>query len=178
MIKIYLLLLFVCSVLAGLAPWPSDKAHAGIIMTPPFADATADVIEGHAQVIDGDTIEIGHRQIKLAGIDAMELHQTCHRYGTEWSCGEHAKAWLEHFINQREVRCIRVGAEGFGPIAANCYNAANIPLAWAMVHWGLAIDDRMYLPSFARSERAAIAGKRGIWSGDFVKPVVWRRDGI
>ncbi len=171
MARIFFLLLSCSSLLHSMA-------HAGLIMSPPVADMTGRVIEGQALVIDGDTIKIGHRQIKLAGIDAMERSQTCHRGGTEWHCGEDAKAWLEHFIAKSNVRCIRTGAENFGPVIANCYNASNIPLAWAMVHWGFAIDDRMYPPDFERSQRDAMAGKRGIWSGDFIKPVVWRRSGI
>lgn len=175
--KLFFLLLFCGLVAFGIAPSFSGIAIAGLITGPPIVDVTGDVVEGHAIVIDGDTIEIDHRQIRLAGIDAMERHQTCHRGGAEWHCGEDAKAWLEHFIAKSEVRCIRAGMEGFGHLTANCYNAANIPLAWAMVHWGFAIDDRAYPPNLEHAQRDAIAGRRGIWSGDFIKPVVWRRSG-
>lgn len=90
MVKIYLLLL--CYGLLF-----SSAAIAGITLTPPSGDIKSNVINGSAKVIDGDTIKIGEQRIKLAGIDAVELHQKCLRDGVEWNCGEGAKAWLEHF---------------------------------------------------------------------------------
>ena len=43
--------------------------------------ASAETISGRAQVIDGNTIEIGGRRIRLFGIDAPEGGQTCVRDG-------------------------------------------------------------------------------------------------
>ena len=34
-------------------------------------------ISGHAQIIDGDTIKINSKKIRLFGIDAPEFKQTC-----------------------------------------------------------------------------------------------------
>src|SRR5262245_59324026 len=46
-------------------------------------------------VIDGDSLRTGSEEIRLVGIDAPELRQTC-RDGQdrEWSCGRAAKARL------------------------------------------------------------------------------------
>jgi endonuclease YncB( thermonuclease family) len=37
--------------------------------------AAAEQITGYARIIDGDTIDVGRRRIRLHGIDAPEMHQ-------------------------------------------------------------------------------------------------------
>ena len=48
-------------------------------------------ITGTAVVTDGDSIKINNRKIRLVGIDAPELKQTCIKEGEENPCGEMAK---------------------------------------------------------------------------------------
>jgi endonuclease YncB( thermonuclease family) len=51
------------------------------------------------QVIDGDSLRNGNEQIRLVGIDAPELRQTCRDLqGREWSCGRAAKARLAELV--------------------------------------------------------------------------------
>ena len=45
--------------------------------------AQADVT-GPATVVDGDTIIVAGERIRLEGIDAPELRQTCTAYGQQW----------------------------------------------------------------------------------------------
>ena len=54
-------------------------------------------ITGIPRVIDGDTLEIAGERIRLHGIDAPELKQTCaDAGGKEWRCGQDATflPWL------------------------------------------------------------------------------------
>ena len=39
--------------------------------------ALADDIIGNVRIIDGDTLEIGGKRVRLFGVDAPELHQIC-----------------------------------------------------------------------------------------------------
>ncbi len=43
-----------------------------LVASPAFANVT-----GNARVVDGDTIHIGKTKIRLHGIDALEMKQTC-----------------------------------------------------------------------------------------------------
>ena len=67
--------------------------------------ASADVISGPATVLDGDTIEVDGRMIRLEGIDAPELGQTCVRFDKEVDCGVIARAALLDLVTAVEVVC-------------------------------------------------------------------------
>jgi endonuclease YncB( thermonuclease family) len=43
---------------------------------PSFAD-----VSGPATVVDGDTLVVAGEHVRLQGIDAPEMHQTCTAYG-------------------------------------------------------------------------------------------------
>ena len=52
-------------------------------------------LKGPARVIDGDTNEIAGRRIRIFGIDAPEVDQTCERGGGgTWYCGAEATRLL------------------------------------------------------------------------------------
>ena len=53
---------------------------------------------GHACVIDGDTLKIGQRRIRIIGIDAPETHPA--RCPKEARLGEAATAKLQELLNQ------------------------------------------------------------------------------
>ena len=58
------------------------------------------VIFGEAIVVDGDSLKIKGERIRLFGIDAFEIQQTCihKKYGKN-RCGQLAKLFLYYIIN-------------------------------------------------------------------------------
>ncbi len=59
------------------------------------APAWAQDITGPARVIDGDSLEVDGNRIRIHGIDARELGQTCLDHHGEFPCGrDMAKAML------------------------------------------------------------------------------------
>jgi endonuclease YncB( thermonuclease family) len=48
-------------------------------MTP--VAATAETVVGRAHVVDGDTLDVGDRVVRLFGIDAPEFDQPCTHEG-------------------------------------------------------------------------------------------------
>jgi endonuclease YncB( thermonuclease family) len=58
-----------------------------LIVLLPFPAICADRVAGVASVIDGDTIEIHGRRIRLWGIDAPEAAQRCMEDGALYPCG-------------------------------------------------------------------------------------------
>ena len=61
---------------------------------------------GKAHVVDGDTIWIGETKIRLHGIDAPELKQTCQTSkGNDQMCGQMAKQALQRLVKDQTVTC-------------------------------------------------------------------------
>ena len=62
------------------------------------------IIEGKAIIIDGDTIHIGKNKIRLHGIDAPEINQTCTINNEIWNCGIKSTIALEKFVLEKKSR--------------------------------------------------------------------------
>lgn len=67
--------------------------------------AAAQIITGNAMALDGDTIEMTGQRLRLSGIDAPELEQTCQREGTNWDCGVQVKRQLALLLQGAEIEC-------------------------------------------------------------------------
>ncbi len=131
-------------------------------------------IVGRASVIDGDTIEIDGRRIRLHGIDAPESGQSC-RDGTEreYQCGRRAALALSDKVGQQAVSCQQRDVDRYGRIVAVC-RASNEDLNGWLVSRGWAMAYRRYGSDYIEAEDEARAAKRGIWAGRFTTPEEWR----
>jgi len=131
-------------------------------------------IVGKAWVIDGDTVVISDTHIRLEGIDAPEVDQTCtDSAGKPWPCGKVAGNELRAHIRGQELTCQRRALDRYQRILAVCtlpdgsdVNAWLVRQGWA-VAYGFA---RLY----EDEEGEAKSAKRGIWTGPFVPPSQWR----
>ena len=56
----------------------------------------ADTITGKAIIVDGDTISINKNKIRLHGIDAPEIKQTCKVKNVAWNCGIESEKALKN----------------------------------------------------------------------------------
>ncbi len=128
-------------------------------------------LSGPAQVHDGDTIRIGDQNIRLWGIDAVELKQLC----GDVPCGIEARETLKVIIGGRDVTCTAKG-ESYKRIVAQCY-AGNDDVAALMARAGMAFDYAHYSRGFYQEdERAARAAHAGLWAMNGVEnPAVWRQ---
>src|SRR5690606_26832850 len=60
-------------------------------------------VDGHATAIDGDSLYVAGREVRLMGIDAPEGQQLCRRGGAKWECGEAATQELAGLISGQIV---------------------------------------------------------------------------
>ena len=67
-----------------------------------------------ASVIDGDTIDLAGKRVRLDGIDAPELGQSCFDAGKPWPCGQRAAAALVGETRGRSVQCREKGKDRYG----------------------------------------------------------------
>ena len=131
-------------------------------------------ITGTASVIDGDTLEIHGQRIRLHGIDAPELDQTCKVDDRIIQCGEIAKAALMDLVFLSAVTCKAEDEDRYGRIVATCY-VGGFDLGRVMVERGWALAYRRYSTRYVQIEAEAEQAGRGMWQGEFVPPWEWRR---
>lgn len=123
----------------------------------------AETIKGPAVVVDGDTLRMGESEIRLLGIDAPELQQSCvQRDGTQWACGLLAAHMLDLMTQMGDVTCDWVERDAIGRALGICTNGIGIPINAWMVRGGMAWA---YLTdTFVEEEQYARTIGAGVWS--------------
>ena len=143
-----------------------------ILSLPAFAESRTAII-GAIQVIDGETLEIQNQRIKLWGVDAPELNQTC-KNGQDagYDCGKEAASALSQWLTELQpVRCEPRGNDNSGNTIAICYTSTGDDIAGWMVRNGYAIDWPKYSNGFyGVSEKQAQSNKSGIWQHNEAAP--------
>lgn len=129
-----------------------------------------EAMAGRPRVVDGDTLVIDGKRIRLVGIDAPELRQTCRRDVRDWPCGTEARDRLVALIGDAKTLCATNGSDRYGRILAVC-TARNLDLNAAMVGAGYAIA----FGDYKAEEGAAKLGRLGLWAGTFDAPRTWRQ---
>lgn len=132
-------------------------------------------LTGPVRVIDGDTIEIGGERVRLHGIDAPELKQTCktRRKGAQL-CGVLAKQALEKLLKNQEVTCKGGKRDRYKRLIAVCY-FGPFDINEQMVIDGWALAYRKYSKDYLKAETFAKSRREGIWRTEFVPPWEWRK---
>lgn len=134
-----------------------------------------------AQVVDGDSLKIGSTRVRLAGIDAPELHQDC---PDGWKAGQEARLYLGWLISGNPVQCEYSGVDKYGRSLGTCYApplspaATTLPIELnrAMVRAGMAWAYVAYSGAYVHEEDAARAARRGLWAHDCIPAWNWRRE--
>lgn len=126
---------------------------------------------GMARAVDGDSLELEGRSIRLTGLDAPELAQTCLADGKPYPCGRQARSVLASIADKAPLDCRIAGQDRFGRDLAQCF-AGGTDIAAELVRLGWALADGDY----EREQAQARAAAAGIWRGTFQPPADWRRD--
>ena len=127
-------------------------------------------IAGNAFAVDGDTLAVDGRRVRLKGIDAPEMSQTCQRAGAAYRCGEEARAALRATIAGQAVSCLGRSRDRYERLLAVC-TVEGRDIGADLVRRGLAVS----FGSYEEEEREARAARRGVWGGPFESPQAWRR---
>jgi endonuclease YncB( thermonuclease family) len=139
------------------------------------ADRAAEApLVGQASVIDGDTIDIQGTRIRLEGIDAPEIAQTCasRMLGT-WRCGEAAASAMRRLTVGQVLNCERRGIDKYKRVLAVCF-VGGADINAEMVREGLAWAFVKYSRSYVREEAQAHAEHVGVWQGEAQPPWEFR----
>lgn len=137
------------------------------------AAATANVIEGRAEVIDGDSLRVGGTEVRLFGVDAPEFTQTCASDGAPVACGAMAKEALEGLIGGGTLHCVAQDTDAYGRAVARC-QTSGLDVGTALVASGWATAYRRYGDDYVAAEASARAAGIGIWQWEFELPEAYR----
>lgn len=140
-------------------------------------------ISGFAKVVDGDTIKINSKKIRLYGIDAPEKKQKCKKtyltisfmsFTKDYMCGEVSTQKLIKKINKQKLNCNILDVDRYKRLIGECFKR-NINLNSWMVSNGYAVAYRKYSKKYVSDEINAKNNKLGIWQGKFQMPWDYRR---
>ena len=143
-------------------------------------------IYGKPKIIDGDTIRINNKKIRLEGIDAPEIKQQCKKpslkisaiigfeFNKNYSCGVMAKKKLVDKINNSKIKCISSSKDRYKRFLATCFKD-KINLNKWMLRNGNAVAYKRYSKDYLRDEAYAKENTLGVWKGSFIMPEKWRK---
>jgi endonuclease YncB( thermonuclease family) len=135
------------------------------------------IITGTGRVVDGDTLDVGPTRVRLEGIDAPEIAQTCQTAkGESWDCGVAAAAMLRKLAEHKDLACDRTGTDRYRRVLATCYGDDGIDIDEAMVRVGLARAFVRYSVAYVGVEAEARKRKIGVWQGPAEAPWDFRHN--
>lgn len=126
------------------------------------------------KVVDGDTLEINGRKVRLHGIDAPEAGQSCKKAGGGmWPCGKKAIEALKALTAVDYVTCDDRGADRYDRTIGVCSVDGKIINAM-MVSEGLAWAFRKYSMDYVVLEDNARERRFGVWQAETETPWDYR----
>ena len=137
----------------------------------------AQEIAGRPQVIDAGVLDFSGRRVRLHGIDAPDVTQTCRLAEQTWTCGRDARWAAINRIHPHWVTCDARGRGPEGTELAVCYLAGfgQHELNVWLVGQGWALAAPGAPAAYTSAQASAEAAGKGLWRGEFVPPVAWRQ---
>ena len=105
-----------------------------LCLAAPIAGLRAETLEGKPVLIDGDSLVVAGKPIRLWGIDAPEMSTRE---------GYLAKRYLRTIIEDRNVRCVDEGLRSSGEMMAKCF-LGDVDLGQVMILSGHAREWLQY----------------------------------
>jgi endonuclease YncB( thermonuclease family) len=127
-------------------------------------------VSGRPRVVDGDSLDFAGKAVRLHGLDAPELGQTCSQGERTIACGRVARAELARLVAGGDVSCAIVGRDRYGRALGRC-RSGETDIGAALVRGGFAVE----FGGYAAEEAEARAAARGLWAMSFERPQAWRR---
>ena len=133
------------------------------------------VVQGRAHVHDGDTFTVSGVKIRLFGVDAPEMDQTCKMPdGSDWACGRWSRDQVREMLKGQELRCVKRVFDKYGRMVARCYLGKQ-DLAEMLVRDGIVFSYASFSRDYISVEKTAAVAGRGLWVAKVISPAEFRR---
>jgi endonuclease YncB( thermonuclease family) len=133
----------------------------------------AEEFSGIARAVDGDSMTVAGRRVRLFGIDAPEYRQTCRIGWSNWACGSDAATALRTMVDGRQLDCSAVDRDVYGRTVAQC-RVGGIDLGAVMIDKGFAIALDNAPQSYLARQATSRSSSAGIWASQFETPATYR----
>jgi endonuclease YncB( thermonuclease family) len=125
-------------------------------------------------VVDGDTLSMGAERLRIHGIDAPEMSQSCERQGSRHACGEAARDAMSGILGGGLVSCAQLDTDQYQRRIVRCHDEQGRDIGAELVRQGWALAFTRYAADYVPQEAEARAARRGLWAGRFDTPWDWR----
>ncbi|MBM3579279.1 MAG: thermonuclease family protein [Alphaproteobacteria bacterium] len=133
---------------------------------------------GKVFVIDGDSLKVGGKEVRLFGVDAPEYSQTCFdAKKEEYACGHVSLEFTKKLAGGKIAECVYAEQDKYDRYLSKCridelsINEELVKNGMAVVYNFTESDEKM-----DALEAAAKQQKLGIWQGAFQLPKNYRKD--
>ena len=140
-------------------------------------DLGSNYIKGFASVIDGDSIMVNNKKIRLAAIDAAELDQKCFKKEIiKYDCGNESYKFLKNIVHKKHIKCYYNNKDIYNRYLGKCF-VKNININEEILKNGMAIIYNFTTSSnrLKNFELQARGNKLGLWRGSFLEPKKYRQ---
>lgn len=132
-------------------------------------------ITGISRIIGGDTLALNGRAVKLFGVAAPDISQTCaDASGRGYKCGHQAISWLSGWLADNEIKCYILNEDERGVLTGVCM-LGPYDIGAALINAGWAVADVRQTQIYLPYQNQALSNKRGLWQGEFYMPWDWQK---
>lgn len=125
---------------------------------------------GYAQALDGDSLRLNGKSLRIVGIDAFELSQKC----ASFACGKKAHQALIRLTKHKKISCKSYERDRYGRFLARCFDEAGKDLGEEIIKQGLAIPYGPYQGVYVKTYLRAKSQRQGAHATRFVDPALYR----
>lgn len=162
--------------IASVAGWIPVQSPIQIANAIPAIWAPKETVAGYAVSLTGDMMRIDGKTVRMAGIEAPELTQTCSRANAStWNCGQSALSALRRLTGRHTITCDIQKIDGTGHRIGTC-RAGDTDLAAEMVRNGHVFASGGLFTTYGSEQAEAQSVKAGIWSGTAKSPQDYRNE--
>jgi len=145
--------LFVCLLIA-LPVWSAQPEFTGV-----------------PRIIDGDTLVVAGQRIRLGGIDAPELRETCvDGAGRDWPCGIWAKKTADAILSGQTLHCVDLGFRSYDRTVGRCYLKGK-DISISLIEAGVArpclrhAREQGQEHRYMQAKQRAVSARAGVYAG-------------
>lgn len=132
-------------------------------------------VEGYANAVTGAMLEINSLHVKLLGLEAPYMQQTCaDKFGQGYACGQKSRDWLQNWLQNKVVKCHIISPQNNGRATGVCFSE-GYDVGAVIVNAGWAVAYTKNTDIYVPYEQQAGTKKRGLWAGTFYKPWDWKK---